>query len=154
MLRGCVTNLGAILCATVLGIHAVSAAAQVPESTEPVIEAVRERVEALSAVGRLSIEGASLTATGSLATLYELHGFQPFWDSANLGGVRALRVHVLDLFDLRAALLCCMPKIIGGLHAKPRFSRATKRGGQPDRKLGTDGGMSIEHARQGDAGDA
>jgi L,D-transpeptidase YcbB len=83
-LRGGVNNLGAILCAIGLGIHSVSAVAQVPESTDPVIEAVRERVEALSAVGRLSIEGASLTATRSLPTLYELHGFQPFWDSARV----------------------------------------------------------------------
>ena len=45
---------------------------------------MRERVEALNASGRLSVEGASLSSTQSLATLYELHGFQPFWDSSRL----------------------------------------------------------------------
>jgi murein L,D-transpeptidase YcbB/YkuD len=68
----------------VLGVQALAAAAQTPTSTDPVIEAVRERVEALSAGGRLSVEGTPLSATRSLATLYELHGFQPFWDSARL----------------------------------------------------------------------
>jgi L,D-transpeptidase YcbB len=62
----------------------LAAAAQTSASTDPVIEAVRERVEALSAGGRLSVEGTPLSATRSLAALYELHGFQPFWDSARL----------------------------------------------------------------------
>jgi L,D-transpeptidase YcbB len=73
-----------ILSATVLA-HVLTAAAQSPASTDPVIEAVRERVEALSAGGRLSVEGTSLSATRSLASLYELHGFQPFWDAERLG---------------------------------------------------------------------
>jgi murein L,D-transpeptidase YcbB/YkuD len=83
-MRGFAVQIPAIVCATVLGIHALAAAAQTPASTEPVIEAVRERVEALSAGGRLSVEGTPLSATRSIATLYELHGFQPFWDSARL----------------------------------------------------------------------
>jgi L,D-transpeptidase YcbB len=74
----------ALLCATVLGLQAWVAAAQTPAAADPVVEAVRERVEALSGGGRLSVEGTELSATGSLATLYELHGFQPFWDSARL----------------------------------------------------------------------
>ena len=53
----------AMVCATILGIHALAAAAQTPASTDPVIEAVRERVEALSAGGRLSVEGTPLSAT-------------------------------------------------------------------------------------------
>ncbi len=73
-----------ILFASVLGAHAFAAKAQSPVAADPVVEAVRERVEALSADGRLSVEGAPLSATRSLATLYELHGFQPFWDSPRL----------------------------------------------------------------------
>jgi L,D-transpeptidase YcbB len=107
--RGGVTNLGAILCATVLGVHTVSAAAQAPDSSDPVIEAVRERVEALSAGGRLSVEGTSLSATGSLPTLYELHGFQPFWDSARvaklLDVVRASAADGLTAADYHRATL-------------------------------------------------
>jgi murein L,D-transpeptidase YcbB/YkuD len=77
------TKLRTILFAAVVG-HSMTAAAQVPGSANPVIEAVRERVEALSADGALSVEGTSLSATRSIAALYELHGFEPFWDSARL----------------------------------------------------------------------
>ena len=65
-----------------------------------------------------------------------------------------LEVHVLDLHNLRATLLRHVPQIVGNLHAQPRLSGATQRGGQPDRKLGTDGGMPIHHARQSAAGDS
>ncbi len=83
-MRGFAVRIPARLCATVLGIHALTATAQTPPFAEPVIEAVRERVEALSAGGRLSVEGTPLSATQALATLYELHGFQPFWDDTRL----------------------------------------------------------------------
>jgi murein L,D-transpeptidase YcbB/YkuD len=83
-MRGFAVQIPALLCTTVLGVHALAAAAQTPTSSGSVIEAVRERVEALSASGRLSVEGTPLSATRSLATLYELHGFQPFWDSPRL----------------------------------------------------------------------
>jgi murein L,D-transpeptidase YcbB/YkuD len=73
-----------LLCALVLGVHAAAAAAPTPAAGDPLIEALRERIEVLSASGRLSVEGTPLSATRSLATLYELHGFQPFWDSARL----------------------------------------------------------------------
>ncbi len=78
-----VTKLSAILLAVVVG-HSLAAAPQTPGSASPVIEAVRERVEALSASGELSVEGTSLSATRSIAALYELHGFEPFWDSVRL----------------------------------------------------------------------
>lgn len=83
-MRGFAVQIPTLLCATVLGMHALAAAAQTPASADPVIEAVRERVEALSAGGRLSVGGTPLSATRSLATLYELHGFQPFWDGTRL----------------------------------------------------------------------
>ena len=77
------STLSIILLAAVVG-HSRAAAPQTPGSASPVIEAVRERVEALSAGGELSVEGTSLSATRSIAALYELHGFEPFWDSARL----------------------------------------------------------------------
>jgi L,D-transpeptidase YcbB len=85
-----------LLSAMVLGAHALAAAAQTPASAVPVIEAVRERVEALSASGQLSVDGTPLSATRSLAALYELHGFQPFWDAAR-------RAKLLDLVRASAA---------------------------------------------------
>jgi murein L,D-transpeptidase YcbB/YkuD len=51
---------------------------------DPVIEVVHERIEALSAGGSLSVEGEALSAIRSLPPLYELHGFQPFWDSVRV----------------------------------------------------------------------
>jgi murein L,D-transpeptidase YcbB/YkuD len=84
MVRAFAVQIPTMLCATVLGVHALAAAAQTPASADPVIEAVRERVEALSAGGRMSVEGTPLSATRSLATLYELHGFQPLWDRTRL----------------------------------------------------------------------
>ena len=85
-----------ILYAMVLGGHSLAAMAQSPVSAGPIVETMRERVEALSASGRLSVEDASLSATRSLPTLYELHGFQPFWDAARLA-------KLLDLVRASAA---------------------------------------------------
>ena len=98
-----------VLCATVFGLHALVAAAQSEPPTDLVIEAVRERVEALSAAGRLSVEGTPLSATRSIATLYELHGFQPFWNGARvaklLDVVRASATDGLTPADYHLATL-------------------------------------------------
>jgi murein L,D-transpeptidase YcbB/YkuD len=85
-----------LLCALCLGVHA-AAAAPTPASADPLIEALRERVEALAASGRLSVEGTPLSATRSLAKAYELHGFQPFWDAARLAKLlEVVRASVTD----------------------------------------------------------
>jgi murein L,D-transpeptidase YcbB/YkuD len=78
------TRLGALLLTALTIAHSITAAAQASGSADPVVEAVRERIEALSAEGGLSVEGADLSAIRSLPMLYELHGFQPFWDSARV----------------------------------------------------------------------
>jgi L,D-transpeptidase YcbB len=78
------THLGGILFAALLSAYSLTVAGESLGSTDPVIEAVRERIEALSAGGNLSVEGTSLSATRSLPAIYELHGFQPFWDSARI----------------------------------------------------------------------
>ncbi len=72
-----------ILFAAVLG-HSVNAAAETGGATNSLVESLRERVEALSAGGELSVDGTSLSATRSIAALYELHGFEPFWTSPRL----------------------------------------------------------------------
>jgi murein L,D-transpeptidase YcbB/YkuD len=78
------SNFKLTLIAAILGAYSMAALAQRTESSDPIVEAVRERVEALLAAGSLSVEDASLSATLSLPTLYELHGFQPFWDPTRL----------------------------------------------------------------------
>jgi murein L,D-transpeptidase YcbB/YkuD len=78
------THLAPLLLAALTLVHSITVAAQPSGSADPVMEAVRESIEALSAEGSLSIERADLSAVRSLPTLYELHGFQPFWDSARV----------------------------------------------------------------------
>ncbi|HXC22673.1 MAG TPA: hypothetical protein VNV13_14400, partial [Steroidobacteraceae bacterium] len=69
----------AFLFSAILIVDSFTAVAQSSGSADPVSEAVRERIEALSAGGRLSVDDADLSAVQSLPTLYELHGFKPFW---------------------------------------------------------------------------
>jgi murein L,D-transpeptidase YcbB/YkuD len=78
------TRLATFLFTAFIIVHSIAAAAQPSGSTDPVIEAVHERIEALSAGGSLSVEGEALSAIRSLPPLYELHGFEPFWDSARV----------------------------------------------------------------------
>jgi murein L,D-transpeptidase YcbB/YkuD len=52
-----------------------------------VVEAVRERVDDLSASGQLTVEGERLIAAQALPTLYELHGYQPFWDAPRIASL-------------------------------------------------------------------
>jgi L,D-transpeptidase YcbB len=107
--RAFAAQLPTILCAAALGVHALAAAPQSSASAGPVVEALRERVEALSAGDKLSVDGTPLSTTRSLATLYELHGFQPFWDSARLaklvGIVRASTTDGLTPADYHLASL-------------------------------------------------
>ena len=107
--RGFALQVAAMLCSVFLVVPILGAAAQTPSPTDPVVEAVRERVEALTAGGRLSVDGTPLSASRSLATLYELHGFVPFWDSARLakllGVVRASAADGLTPADYHLATL-------------------------------------------------
>ena len=120
MMQRFAIRIPSVLCATLLGLQPLAAAAQTPASADPVIEAVRERVEALSAGGRLSVEGTPLSATQSLATLYELHGFQPFWDGARLAKlldvVRASATDGLTPADYHLATL---ERLAGGADRTP-----------------------------------
>ena len=65
-----------------LAIAQAPAAAQ--PAANPVMEALRERVEAINATGDVTVEGEALRATRTLAQLYPMHGFQPLWDGPRL----------------------------------------------------------------------
>ncbi len=67
-----------------LTAHPVVVFAQPTPPRAEVVEALRERIEALMAGGSLSIDGTALSATQSLPAIYEYHGFEPFWDAARL----------------------------------------------------------------------
>jgi len=64
--RGFALQVAAMLCSVFLGVPILGAAAQTPGPTDPVIEAVRERVEALTAGGRLSVDGTPLSSSKAL----------------------------------------------------------------------------------------
>jgi murein L,D-transpeptidase YcbB/YkuD len=120
MRRSLAIRIAAMLCAMVPGVQVFAATAQTATSADPVIEAVRERVEALSATGRLSVEGTPLSATRSLATLYERHGFQPFWDSARLAKLLDLvRASAQDGLTPADYHLAALERLAGGESRAP-----------------------------------
>ncbi len=77
-----------VLCgASILGAYILTANAQTPPATDAVVEAVRQRVDDLSASGTLTIEGERLIAARVLPTLYEMRGYQPFWDASRIASL-------------------------------------------------------------------
>ncbi len=67
-----------------LAVHSLTTLAEPPAPRAQVVEALRERIEALNAEGRLSVDGTPLSGTQSLSAIYEYHGFEPFWDAARI----------------------------------------------------------------------
>jgi L,D-transpeptidase YcbB len=79
-----------VLCIAFVGAHVLTAKAQSPQAADAVVEAVRQRVDDLSASGKLTIEGEPLVAARVLPTLYEMRGYQPFWDSLRIASLISL----------------------------------------------------------------
>jgi L,D-transpeptidase YcbB len=79
-----------VLCIAFAGAHVLTAKAQAPQAADAVVEAVRQRVDDLSASGKLTIEGEPLVAARVLPTLYEMRGYQPFWDSLRIASLISL----------------------------------------------------------------
>jgi L,D-transpeptidase YcbB len=73
-----------LLMAACLAVLSMTALAQSPAPRAQVVEALRERIEALTTGGQLSVDGTPLSATRSLPALYEYHGFEPFWNAARV----------------------------------------------------------------------
>jgi L,D-transpeptidase YcbB len=63
---------------------------------DPVVEALRERIEAVATRGDVTFEGEQLRANRSLPQLYQLHGFEPLWDAPRLRSLLALIHDVED----------------------------------------------------------
>jgi len=55
--------------------------AQAVEFPDPVVEALRERVELASETGQLEIAGAEIVSSQTLPVLYGEPGYQPLWDA-------------------------------------------------------------------------
>ncbi len=53
-----------------------------------------------------------------------------------------------------AFVLSSSRQVVGKLHTQPRFRRAAKRLGEPDRHLRADGGLAVHHVVEGLPGDA
>jgi murein L,D-transpeptidase YcbB/YkuD len=60
------------------------AQAQAQPASSPVMEALRERIEAINATGQVAVQGELLRATRTLSQLYPMNGFQPLWDGPRL----------------------------------------------------------------------
>jgi murein L,D-transpeptidase YcbB/YkuD len=106
------------------------AAAAQPAPTaapNPVLEALRERIDAIRASGGdVEAAGDSLRATRSLPQLYQMNGFQPLWDSRRL---RSLTELLTDIEDdgLHASdyHLAALQRLIGRGGALTPLERAT-----------------------------
>jgi murein L,D-transpeptidase YcbB/YkuD len=61
-----------------------------------VTESIRERIEAIDAGADLSIAGERLQAQRSLAKLYALNGYQPYWDATRLQSLTEMIEDVED----------------------------------------------------------
>ncbi len=105
------SKIGAFLMVAYLAVQSMTALgqSQPPASRTQVVEALRERIEALIAGGQLSVDGTPLSATRSLPAIYEYHGFEPFWDAARVAKlievVRASAADGLTPSDYHLALL-------------------------------------------------
>ena len=109
-----------LLLAASLAVPPLTALGQTPEPRAQVIEALRERVEALSAGGRLSVEGTPLSATRSLPAIYELHGFQPFWDAARVVKlIEIVRASAVDGLTPADYHLAALERLAGRIDRSP-----------------------------------
>jgi len=78
LLRLCLLSL---VCLPASSLPSIAAT---PLATAAIAENLRERVEAIDAGAELSVEGQRLQAQRSLAKLYALNGYQPYWDATRL----------------------------------------------------------------------
>jgi L,D-transpeptidase YcbB len=79
-----------------LAAAAQATLAQVSVQPDPVVEALRERIDALATSGQVAVEGDTLRAARALPELYQANGFRPLWDEMRL---RALRDVLQDIED-------------------------------------------------------
>lgn len=77
MRRPCLQPLALLCVVTLLAIASVHLEAAVTE-------VIRERIEAIDAGNDISVAGTRLQAQRSLAKLYALNGYQPYWDATRL----------------------------------------------------------------------
>ncbi len=108
-------------------LPATAAQAAPTSAPNPVVEALRERIDAIRASdGDVEAAGDSLRATRSLPQLYQMNGFLPLWDSRRL---RSLTELLKDIEDdgLRAAdyHLAPLQQLIGRGGALNPLERAT-----------------------------
>jgi len=112
--------IGVLFRATILCACALSVRAQGPQPADSVVEAVRERIDDLSTSGQLSVEGAGLIAAQSLPTLYELHGYQPFWDAPRIASlINVIRGSSGDGLTPTDYHLTALEKLVGAVNRSP-----------------------------------
>ncbi|MDL1862985.1 hypothetical protein FBR04_18450 [Betaproteobacteria bacterium PRO7] len=99
----------ALACGAAIAVALFAFAVAAPvEAADPLVEALRRRVEALRADGDAQIGAGSIAARTLVASLYERRGFAPLWaDPARMQSLTAAiagsRDHGLDPRDYHAA---------------------------------------------------
>jgi murein L,D-transpeptidase YcbB/YkuD len=74
----------AALLAAAPAVRAQAPAAAPAARPDPLVEALRERVEAISSGSTAQIDGETIRSTRALPRLYEANGFRPLWDPPRL----------------------------------------------------------------------
>ena len=75
---------------------ALPSVATTPRATTVVAETLRQRIEAVDAGTELGIEGERLQARRSLAKLYALNEYRPYWDATRLQSLLEVLEDVAD----------------------------------------------------------
>ncbi|NDB24947.1 MAG: hypothetical protein EB021_05820 [Gammaproteobacteria bacterium] len=75
---------------------ALPSVATTPRATTVVAETLRQRIEAIDAGTELGIEGERLQARRSLAKLYALNEYRPYWDATRLQSLLEVLEDVAD----------------------------------------------------------
>ncbi len=109
-------SLRAGIVALLLGIALTARAAA---AAEPLIEALRQRVETMRAVGDAQLGAGSAGARELVASLYERRGFAPLWADpqraqALLAALAASTTHGLDPRDYHISELAASDRAAGG----------------------------------------
>ena len=84
------------------------------------VEAVRQRIDDLSTSGHSTVEGGRLIAAQALPALYQLHGYQPFWDAPRIASlINAIHGSAADGLTPADYHLAALEKLAGAIDGTP-----------------------------------
>ncbi|HXI76852.1 MAG TPA: L,D-transpeptidase family protein [Steroidobacteraceae bacterium] len=114
------SRIGCLFRATLLCACGLSAHAQPPQPADAVVEAVRQRIDDLSTSGQSTVEGERLIAAQALPAVYQLHGYQPFWDAPRIASlINAIHGSAADGLTPADYHLAALEKLAGAIDGTP-----------------------------------